>query len=241
MHLARASPRRTSDLKKRASWTKRLIQRRYNRCVASIGPNVIGFDDGPFAPDHRGDVLLVGVVCSRTRIDGIVSGKVRRDGANSTRVMIELLRQSQFGEHVRAVLLQGIAVAGFNVVDIHGLSRALSLPVLVVTRRQPNLHEVERALFSGAPHGRPKVLGAKRKWALIQGAGPLEALGPSRRSQKRGTAPAWSLHVQRAGLSRDEARDLVVATTLHGNIPEPLRVAHLIAGGITTGTSRGRA
>jgi uncharacterized protein len=29
--------------------------------------------------------------------------------------------------------------------------------------------------------------------------------------------------------------------TLHGNLPEPLRLAHLIAGGVTTGESRGRA
>ena len=59
--------------------------------------NVIGFDDGPFAREHRGDVLLVGVVCSGTRVDGIISGKIRRDGANATRVMIEVVRASQFG------------------------------------------------------------------------------------------------------------------------------------------------
>jgi endonuclease V-like protein UPF0215 family len=39
----------------------------------------------------------------------------------------------------------------------------------------------------------------------------------------------------------EEARRIVAATTLHGNIPEPLRLAHLIAGGIVTGKSRGRA
>jgi endonuclease V-like protein UPF0215 family len=29
--------------------------------------------------------------------------------------------------------------------------------------------------------------------------------------------------------------------SINGAIPEPLRVAHLIAGGVTTGQSRGRA
>jgi endonuclease V-like protein UPF0215 family len=51
---------------------------------------------------------------------------------------------------------------------------------------------------------------------------------------------AQRLWIQRAGLSIEEARDLVASTTLHGNIPEPLRAAHLIAGGIATGRSRGR-
>jgi uncharacterized protein len=181
--------------------------------------NVVGFDDSPFAHEHRGDVRLVGVVCSRTRLDGILSGYVRRDGANSTERMAEMVRRSQFAQHVRAVLLQGIAVAGFNVVDVHALNAALGVPVLVVVRRPPRLGLVEKALFERTP-------GAARKWRLIQRAGPVERLG--------------EIWVQRAGLSLDEAGALVEATTLHGNIPEPLRLAHLIAGGIERGVSRGR-
>ena len=51
--------------------------------------------------------------------------------------------------------------------------------------------------------------------------------------------PVRGVYVQRAGLSLAEARELLAATTLHGNIPEPLRLAHLIAGGIVTGKSGG--
>jgi len=204
--------------------------------------NVIGFDDGPFPREHRGDVLLVGVVCSGTRVDGIVSGRIRRDGADATRRMVDLVRQSQFGEHLQAVLLQGIAVGGFNVVDVHGLSRALSIPVVVVVRRPPDMDAVRRALFSEDPVARPPVAGAVRKWRLIERAGALEELGPSRRSLKRaGAAKRSKVWIQRAGLSLEAARRVLEATTLHGNIPEALRVAHLVAGGITTGRSRGRA
>jgi endonuclease V-like protein UPF0215 family len=147
-------------------------------------------------------------------------------------------------------MLQGIAVGGFNVVDVNGLSQALSIPVLVVTRRLPDMASVKRALFSDAPAARPRVAGASRKWRLIEQAGTMEVLGSSRRAQRRSAdtpgptgirTPSPRLWIQRAGLSLDEARKLVADTTLHGNIPEPLRLAHLIAGGITTGTSRGRA
>lgn len=188
--------------------------------MASAITNVIGFDDAPFPNEHRGDVRIVGTVCARTRLDGIVSGYVRRDGANSTDRMIELVRNSQFGGHVRAVLLQGIAVAGFNVVDIHRLSEELAVPVLVVVRRRPRMGLVRDALFGRTP-------GAARKWALIEKAGAVEPLGE-----------LWG---QRVGLERAEALALIRATTLHGNLPEPLRLAHLIAGGVTRGTSRGRA
>ncbi len=212
-----------------------------------VEPEWTEFDDGPFPRDHRGDVLLVGVVCSGTRIDGIVSGKIRRDGADATRKMVELVRASQFGQHVQAVLLQGIAVGGFNVVDINALSVALQIPVLVVVRRAPDMEGVKRALFSDVPTARPRVSGAARKWKLIEKAGLLEPLGASRRSQRAErasgskTGAKQRLWIQRAGLSLDDARKIVLATTLHGNIPEALRVAHLVAGGITTGKSRGRA
>jgi len=160
--------------------------------------NVVGFDDGPFdriLPGARtpagargrtgARVLLVGAVCARTRLDGVISGHVRQDGTDATARVAALVRGSQFDGHVRAVLLNGIAFGGFNVVDIHALAAALARPVLVVARRAPRL-------------------------SLIR-------------------------------LSAREARELLAATTLHGNLPEPLRLAHLIAGGITTGKSRGRA
>ena len=51
--------------------------------------------------------------------------------------------------------------------------------------------------------------------------------------------PLGAMFVQRVGLSLGEAADLIRATTLHGNLPEPLRLAHIIAGGVTLGVSRG--
>jgi len=188
--------------------------------MGQLRTNVIGFDDAPFPREHRGDVLLVGTVCSRTRLDGVISGYVRRDGSNATRVMVETIRSSQFAEHVRAVLLQGIAVAGFNVVDVHALHAELGMPVLAIVRHRPDFAAIRRALFA-------RVRGAERKWRLIERAGDLE--------------PLRGVYVQRVGITLDHARELMAATTLHGNLPEPLRLAHLIAGGVTTGASRGRA
>lgn len=62
--------------------------------------HVIGFDDAPFERAHRGDVMIVGAVFAGMRLEGVLSGKVRRDGANATRVLIDLVRHSRFGAHV---------------------------------------------------------------------------------------------------------------------------------------------
>lgn len=182
--------------------------------------NVVGFDDFPFPRPHRGDVEVVGAVFSGPRLDGILSGRVRRDGANSTRVLAALISASKFAPQLHLVILQGIALGGFNVVDIHGLYSSLNIPVLVVARRAPRMTMIKEALLT-------RVAGGKRKWALIEKAGPMEPVG--------------GVFVQRAGLSLESAGEVIRRFSVYGSIPEPLRVAHLIAGGVATGESKGRA
>ncbi len=181
--------------------------------------NVVGFDDAPFLRDAT-EVRIVGAVCARTRLDGVLTGVVTRDGDDATERVAELLLGSQFLGHLHAVLVQGIAFAGFNVVDLPTLSARVGLPVMSICRRAPDLDAVREALLARVPNG-------AEKWKRVEAVGAPERLGP--------------VFVQRAGISLERARALLRATTLHGNLPEPLRLAHLIAGGITTGTSRGRA
>ncbi|MFO0567591.1 MAG: DUF99 family protein [Polyangiaceae bacterium] len=182
--------------------------------------NTIGFDDGPFDQSFRGDVPLVGVVCARTRIDGVLIGKVRRDGRDATRRIAELVSRSPFHVQAHAILLQGIAVGGFNVVDVQALHEALERPVLVVVRRPPDLARIRRVLLE-------KVPGGARKWRLIERLGPPE--------------PLDGVWVQRVGLDLSRARQVLRASRLHGSFPEPLRLAHLIAGAVGRGTSKGGA
>ena len=181
--------------------------------------HIIGFDDAPFDQNHRGNVLVVGAVYAGLRLDAVLSGKVRRDGVNSTRVLTDLVRGSRFRSQTHAVLLQGIALAGFNVVDLDKLHAALGIPVILVTRRRPNLEVIRRALLSHVPGGR-------LKWELIERAGPME--------------PVAGVYIQRRGSSLAETEDLLRRFAVNSVIPEPLRTAHIIAGGITHGESRHR-
>lgn len=182
--------------------------------------HVIGFDDAPFVPEHRGDVLLVGAVYAGPRLEGVLSGKVRRDGANASRTIVRLVSESRFRGHLQAVLLQGITFAGFNVVDLRVVHEALQVPVIAVSRRRPDMQAVRSALLQ-------HVAGGERKWRLIEKAGPI--------------ASAAGVYVQRAGISLRDTAALVERFALNGKLPEPLRTAHLIAGGIVDGESRHRA
>lgn len=181
--------------------------------------HVVGFDDCPFAPAHRGDVPVVGAVYCGTRLEGVVCGKVRRDGANATRELARLATATKFAPQLQLILLQGIALAGFNVVDLQALHRLSGLQVLVVVRHRPRLQRVRSALLN-------RVRGGRRKWRLIERLGPPEFVA--------------GLYVQRVGLTLAQAAEVINRLAVHSHVPEPLRTAHLLAGAMATGQSRGR-
>jgi endonuclease V-like protein UPF0215 family len=181
--------------------------------------NIIGFDDAPFTRDYVGPVKVVGTVFTGFQLTGVIIGEVEKDGADAAEKLARLVAESRFGEHVQLVMLQGIALAGFNVVDVFDLHERLKLPVLVVSRRLPHLAAIRDALIQQVREG-------ERKWALIERLGLPE--------------PAGHVYIQRVGLSAEQARSVIERFTVHGHIPEPLRVAHLIAGALVNGQSRGR-
>ena len=181
--------------------------------------HVVGFDDGPFRSDHRGDVDVIGAVFSGQRLEGVLRTRVRRDGVNATDRIVETVEQSRFREHLQLILLQGIAVAGFNVIDIQAVNKRLGIPVLVVSRHRPDLPAVREALLGSVP-------GGKRKWTLVERAGLPQKIG--------------DLWIQCAGCTCGVAALLVKRLAVHSHIPEPLRTAHLIAGGISGSPTRQR-
>ena len=181
--------------------------------------HVIGFDDAPFDRGHRGAVTVVGAAFAAPRLEGVLITRVRRDGADATRRLRDLIAESRFAAHSQLIMLQGIAFAGFNVVDIHALHAALAIPVLVVARRRPNLVAIRQALLQS-------VRGGRRKWRLIEQAGAMEAAG--------------GIWVQRAGIGLAAAEKVIARFAVNSLIPEPLRTAHLIAAGLGGGHSRQR-
>lgn len=172
--------------------------------------NVMAVDDAPFSPaDER--VTLVGAIYADERLDGVVTTWVTRDGEDATARIAAMLTRSRFAEHVRLVMLDGIAVAGFNVIDLERLCRTTGCPVVAVVRRRPDLDSIRDALIEHLP-------GGERRWRAIAALGPVEPVG--------------EVFMQRAGIDRATAAATVQRHVRHGNAPEPLRVAHLIAGGL---------
>ncbi|MBS3102422.1 DUF99 family protein [Candidatus Woesearchaeota archaeon] len=180
---------------------------------------VIGIDDAPFRKFSKGKVFVIGTVFrGGTLLDGILSTKVNVDGSNSTKKIIEMVNKSKFKPQLRCIFLDGIAVGGFNIIDVKELSKKTKLPVIVVIRRKPDIAAIKSTLIK---------INKKNKINLLEKAGEVINIG--------------KIYVQLTGISVEKAREILKIVCTRSLIPEPIRIAHLIASGIVDGESRGKA
>jgi endonuclease V-like protein UPF0215 family len=179
---------------------------------------VLGIDDGMFIPHKRGFAIIVGVVFRGGYwLDGVMHTKVKVDGLDGTRKIASMIVNSPHYRQLRVTMLNGVTCAGFNVVNINKLSAETKLPVIAVTREKPNFAEIRRALRN-LP--RPE-----ERWSAIRGTGDLFEVCTRSRDAR--------VYMQIAGICEEDARKILQMTSTRSNIPEALRVAHLIASGIT--------
>lgn len=180
---------------------------------------IIGIDDAPFNKFKKGEVLVVATIFrGGLCIDGILSTKVKIDGEDSTKKLIAMINRCRFKPQLQCILLDGIALGGFNIVDIQELNKKTRLPVIVVIRRYPDFKKIKQTLIS---------LKKEKKYSLIEKAGQVIKVD--------------NIYIQLAGLDLAKAKEILKITCTRSYIPEPIRAAHLIASGIITGESKGKA
>ena len=180
---------------------------------------VIGIDDSPFRKFKKGKVLVVGTVFrGGLFLDGVLSTKVSIDGNDSTKKLIDMINKCKFKPQLQCIFLNGIAVAGFNVIDVKELNKKTKLPVVVIIRRKPNIEKIKKTLVK---------INKKSKIRLIEKAGSV--------------IPAGKIYMQITGISIEKAKEILKIVCTRSLIPEPIRMSHLIASGITDGQSRGKA
>jgi len=179
---------------------------------------VLGIDDGMFTPHSNELVDVVGVVYRGGYwFDGFMHTRVHVDGLDANERLAEMIVRSPHLGQLRVVFLNGVTLAGFNVVDIEALWRETGLPVVAVARDKPDFVDIKKALQN--------LLYNERRWSAIEKAGRMFSV-----RTREGELPVYA---HAAGLSEAVARRVLKSTSTHSNVPECLRVAHLIASGLT--------
>lgn len=162
---------------------------------------------------REGKSTLCGTVVRADRVvDGFVFGSCAIGGTDATRGIVDLVARLD-REDVQYVLVAGLALAWYNVVDLRALHEAIDRPVCSIT-----FEESEGGLEAGLREA-------------FEGAALDERLGIYRRQPPRRALDVGSerFFVRSVGLPDGEANDVVRAVTPEGGRPEPLRVARLAA------------
>ena len=177
---------------------------------------VLGIDDGKFIPHTEGNVIVVGVVFrGGCWIDGVMHTRIAIDGLDATEKLASMIITSPHRRQLRLVMLSGVTFAGFNLVDIKTLNSATGLPVIALTREKPDLEAIHQALKN--------LPDTEERWRIVLAAGEIHEI----------TCKGSKLYMEMAGISPADALKIVELTSTRSCFPEPLRVAHLIASGIT--------
>lgn len=201
------------------------LKRKFSKKKIKKEIRIIGIDDSPFSKSKKGDVLIIGTIFrGGTILEGIVSSYVEVDGNNSTDKLAEMINRTKHKDQLQVIMTDGIAMGGFNVIDINELSKKTKLPVITVMRNYPNMERIKKAI--------QHVPGSRQKTKLIEKAGEIYEVDISKEKK---------IFIQLVGMRTEEAREIIKLSATNGLIPEPIRVAHLMGAGIIMGESKGRA
>lgn len=166
---------------------------------------ILAVDDAPFSRGDKFTSIVFVIMRKDLYVESLFKKAIEVDGLDVTDKIIEGVREK--GNGVKVILTQGITLGGFNIIDVTRLYVETKIPVINVVDHEPNMVSIKDALqkYFKDWEARDSILSEK-----------FERFG--------------SLYVQATGISPKIANKFLVQVTINGKIPEPLRMADLIAG-----------
>lgn len=175
---------------------------------------VVGVEDGGFS--READIqkaLLVSVFLHGISIIDFQMTDIEVDGLDATEKFSYMLRRWSFD----SVILAGVSYAGFNLIDPNVIFEDFGKPVIVVARTEPNSKAVKGALLRHFEDW-------ETRWAVV------EKLGTVYEIVSVPNEPP--IYAEIVGADLRWASNLVRRLSVCCRIPEPIRVARLIARGL---------
>ncbi|MFX1260622.1 MAG: DUF99 family protein [Promethearchaeota archaeon] len=174
------------------------------------GVRVIGVSES-FKRDDEKSIAVGVVMRGDMRIDGIGFCEPEVGGTDATEKLIAMYSRLA-REDIRVWLLGGCIISWFNVVDSMSLYKATGVPVVCLSYNpSEGIEKYFREYFPNDWQSRVTLMdgGGQRKEVTLK--------------------TGHSVFLTTSGITLDRARKLVDQFTLDGRIPEPIRVARIIA------------
>ncbi len=140
--------------------------------------------------------------------------EIQVDGLDATDKLLSMMR----GIEVDAVILGGITFGGFNVINPRIIHTETGVPIIVYSGVKPDNAAVLAALRKHFPDW-------KSRWEIIGGLGKIHSIKVFAEDQK--------IYFEAIGCDPEWAEVVLKDSALISRIPEPVRVAGLVARGLT--------
>ena len=184
---------------------------------------ILGIDDSPFKFGDKKTIVIGVVMRIPSYIEAVLRTEVEVDGDDACDKLAEMINSSRYKEQLKLVMLDGVALGGFNIVDIKELNEKIGLPIVTITREKPNFEAMERALKEHFEDWQNRLEIIKK--------GELVVIETKHKP----------IFVKFVGMDFEDVKNIIKLSTVRGALPEAIRVAHLIASGVAVGESYGRA
>jgi hypothetical protein len=175
---------------------------------------IVGVEDGSFQKGATRKTILVVVLFKGLDTENIKIVKITVDGLDATEKLVGVLSEWKFA----AVMLAGVSFAGFNIIDPTAIRKEFEKPVIIVTRTKPDNKAVHRALKRHFKDWRIR-------WKVF------EKLDSFHKVVVLTDEPP--IYVETIGVGAKWACNIIQSLSVCCRIPEPIRVARLIAHGLS--------
>lgn len=176
--------------------------------VAKSGIRVLGIAE---SYSGREQSILAGVVMRKDlRIDGAAFARVTVGGMDATDAVIRLVADLARRD-INLIMISGSVIAWYNIIDPAAVQEATGLPVIITT------YEESEGLSEDIRRHFPDDAGRLAAYRRLGDRIPVRLHS------------GYTLFVRPCGLSPEDAARLCNDFTHDGRMPEPVRVARLIA------------
>ena len=156
--------------------------------------------------------VLSGIVMSTDLvIDGFVVGNSTVGGDDATDSILTMYKKLERPD-VSFLLISGIVISLYNIVDLKRISEETGLPVIGIT------YEESKGIEDAIKHHFPDSY--KSKLTEYSKLGSREKIT---------LHTSHDLYIRNEGCTLLEAKQLLDKITLQGSVPEPLRISQLLA------------
>ncbi len=156
--------------------------------------------------------IFSGIVMRRDFIiDGFVFANVTLKGDDATDTILEMYDELQRND-ISYILISGLIVSMYNIINIQKLFESLKIPIIGIS------YNDSLGIKNSLKHHFPNTFESK--------INQYEKLG---KREKITLSTSHDVFIRKEGCTLGDVKHLLDKLTLHGSVPEPIRVSQLLA------------